>query len=91
MRTDRPTSTSSSSRETPYGRIDGGWEKTARGYIYRVTIPANTTASLTLQALGVSAVKVLRGGEGVGPLRSLKGRVMAELKSGSYEFEITTK
>ena len=74
--------------ETPYGRIDGGWEKTSQGYIYRVTIPANTTASLTLQADGVSRVKVLRGSEGAGPMRSLKGKVMAELKSGTYEFEV---
>ena len=72
--------------ESPYGRIDGGWEKTRRGYIYRVTIPANTTASLTLRG---SEVKILRGGEGAGPMRSLKGKVMAELKSGSYEFEVT--
>ena len=74
--------------ESPYGVITSGWEKTARGYVYRVTVPANTTASLTLQAPSVSAVKVLRGAEGVGPFRSLEGRVMAELRSGSYEFEV---
>ena len=75
--------------ESPYGRIDGGWEKTAKGYRYHIVVPANTSASLTLQADGVSKVKVLRGSEGVGPLRSLKGKVMAELKSGSYEFEVS--
>jgi len=31
---------------------------------------------------------VLKGAEGVGPFRSLKGKVMAELKSGTYEFEV---
>lgn len=75
--------------ESPYGRIDGGWEKTAKGYRYHITVPANTSASLTLQAGGISKVKVLRGAEGVGPMRSLKGKVMAELKSGSYEFEVS--
>ena len=74
--------------ESPYGVITSGWEKTAKGYVYRVTVPANTTASLTLQAPSVSAVKVLKGSEGVGPFRSLEGRVMAELRSGSYEFEV---
>ncbi len=74
--------------ESPYGRIDGGWEKTAKGYVYRITVPANTTASLVLRAPGPSAVKTLRGAEGVGPMRSLKGKVMAELKSGTYEFEV---
>lgn len=74
--------------ESPYGEIKSGWEKTSKGYIYRVTIPANTTASLNLQADGIKKVAVLKGQEGVGPFRSLKGKVMAELKSGSYEFEV---
>jgi alpha-L-rhamnosidase len=74
--------------ESPYGKISSGWEKTSKGYIYRVTIPANTTASLNLQAGSIDKIKVLKGKEGVGPFRTLQGKVMAELKSGTYEFEI---
>jgi alpha-L-rhamnosidase len=74
--------------ESPYGQISSGWEKTAAGYIYRVTVPGNTTASLTLHASDISKVTVLKGAEGVGPFRSLTGKVMAELKSGTYEFEV---
>lgn len=74
--------------ETPYGDVRSGWEKTADGYIYRVTVPANTTASLNLQAESIDDVSVLKGAEGVGPFRSLKGKVMAELKSGTYEFKV---
>ena len=74
--------------ESPYGVISSGWEKTAAGYIFRVTIPANTTASLNLMASGIDKVSVLKGKEGVGPFRSLIGKVMAELKSGTYEFEV---
>lgn len=74
--------------ESSYGVIESGWEKTKDGYIYLVTIPANTTASLNLQASGISKVKVLKGEEGVGPFRSLTGKVMAELQAGSYEFEV---
>lgn len=74
--------------ESPYGVISSGWKKTDTGYIYKVTIPANTSASLTLQAEGVQNVKVLSGAEGAGPFRSLRGKVMTELKSGSYEFEV---
>lgn len=74
--------------ESPYGVIESGWEKTGKGYVYRVSVPANTTASLNLQASDISKVKVLKGKEGVGPFRSLEGRVMAELKSGTYEFEV---
>ena len=77
--------------ESPYGVIKSGWEKTADGYIYRVTVPANTTASLTLQAASIASVKVVKGSEGVGPFRSLSGKVMAELKSGSYEFMVNNK
>ena len=75
--------------ESPYGVISSSWEKTAGGYIYRVTVPANTTASLTLLTEGgVDAVKVLEGAEGAGPFRSLKGKVLCELLSGSYAFEV---
>ncbi|MDR1171425.1 MAG: glycoside hydrolase family 78 protein [Bacteroidales bacterium] len=74
--------------ESPYGRITSGWEKTAAGYIYRVTIPANTTASLNLTASDIGKVTVLKGKDGVGPFRSLTGKVMAELKSGTYEFAV---
>ncbi len=75
--------------ETAYGRVESGWEKTAGGYIYRVTIPANTTASLTLEASGADKVKVVKGAEGAGPFRALKGRVLCELQSGSYEFVVS--
>ena len=74
--------------ESPYGRITSGWEKTPAGYIYRVTIPANTTASLNLTASGVDGVTVLKGADGIGPFRTLAGKVTAELKSGTYEFEV---
>ncbi|MBQ9660607.1 MAG: family 78 glycoside hydrolase catalytic domain [Bacteroidales bacterium] len=93
--------------ESPYGRIEAGWEKTDGGYFYRVTIPANTTASLTLETertgsgqtsrhsgldpeapSPISKVFVRKGMEGVGEPRALRGRVMMELDSGSFVFEV---
>lgn len=74
--------------ETPYGEIASSWYKTADGYIYRVHIPANTTASLTLQAESADKVKIILGTEGAGPFRSLTGRVLSELESGTYEFHV---
>lgn len=74
--------------ESPYGRIEAGWEKTAGGYVYRVTIPANTTASLTLEAPDIAHVFVREGMDGVGKPRALQGRVLMELDSGSYVFEV---
>jgi len=74
--------------ESPYGKISSGWEKTANGYVYRVTIPGNTTASLNLVAPSVKNVTVLTGKEGVGRMSFAEGKVKAELKSGTYEFEV---
>ena len=77
--------------ETPYGRVESGWEKTAEGYVYRVTIPANTTASLSLAAPDEGHVKILKGAQGAGPMRNLGGKVLCELESGSYEFAVDLK
>lgn len=74
--------------ESPYGKISSGWEKTATGYVYRVTIPGNTTASLNLVAPSENSVTVLTGKEGVGRISFANGLVKTELKSGTYEFEV---
>jgi len=74
--------------DTPYGKISSGWEKNAGGYIYRVTIPANTTASLVLDAPALANVNTLKGREGVGQMAFRNGKVTAVLKSGAYEFEV---
>ena len=74
--------------ESPYGVISSGWEKTDTGYIYKVTIPANTTASLNLIASGADKVTTLKGNEGVSQMAFQAGKVTAVLKSGSYEFEV---
>ena len=75
--------------ESPYGKISSGWKKnTSGGYIYSVTIPANTTASLTLATPDVKNVSVLKGKEGVAPLQLSSGKVTTNLKSGTYEFEV---
>lgn len=34
--------------DTPYGRIEAGWKKSGRGYVYEVTVPANTSATLKI-------------------------------------------
>lgn len=36
------------SYQSLYGMVECGWEKTGSGIIYRVAVPANTTAELTL-------------------------------------------
>ena len=34
--------------ESPYGRIEAGWKKSGKGYVYEVTVPANSTATLRI-------------------------------------------
>lgn len=36
--------------ESPYGRIEAGWKRSGNGYIYEVTVPANTTATLEINS-----------------------------------------
>jgi alpha-L-rhamnosidase len=72
--------------QSMYGDIQSGWEKNANGYTYKVTIPANTTASLTLPAANVKSVKVLKGKEGITRSSFKNGKALFELKAGTYEF-----
>ena len=74
--------------ETPYGKVESSWKKVEGGYIYSVRIPANTSASLTLQAPSKESVSIVSGAGTASPLRSLEGKVMAELQSGYYEFKV---
>ena len=74
--------------ETPYGRVESSWKKVSGGYKYTVKIPANTSASLSLQAPSGRSVTVLKGIEGISKMRSLEGKVMLELQSGYYEFKV---
>ena len=74
--------------ETPYGRVESSWKKVSGAYKYTVKIPANTSASLSLQAPSIRSVTVLKGIEGISKMRSLEGKVMIELQSGYYEFKV---
>jgi alpha-L-rhamnosidase len=76
--------------DSPYGRIASEWECADRGFVYRVTVPANTTATLYLPAADVSAVtessRPLAEVEGVRFLGYENGRMACELGAGRYEF-----
>ena len=73
-----------------YGEISVKWEQTQNGYHYYFTIPANTTATLTLPA--VPSGGYLEGGmeieqaQGVTLLQENGEMVQYELLSGKYEF-----
>ncbi|GAB1359587.1 hypothetical protein MASR1M31_13720 [Porphyromonadaceae bacterium] len=79
--------------DSMYGRIESGWEKVGKGYVYNVSIPANTTATLYLSVANPSLVK-----EGNNPIKKSKGiryvgfengKATYELASGTYLFSVS--
>jgi len=73
----------------PYGMIVSSWKRAGKKIEYRVTIPANSTAELSL-----SGDKILEGGKALSDNKAVKvvkrdGDVnLVSLKSGSYLFTI---
>lgn len=81
--------------DSMYGPIESGWEKKGDICQYRFKVPANTTATLYLQAAGADKIK-----EGNTPLTSSKdieivgeedGKVIMKLHSGEYRFSVKVK
>lgn len=58
------------------------------GYIYTATIPANTTATLTLPVADKRRVKVTVGKQGISSKSTSKDKQTFELTSGTYRFEV---
>jgi alpha-L-rhamnosidase len=61
----------------PYGNIISSWQRTATGVTYRVTVPANSTASITFPD-----GKVYLGGKQIANTQQYKAT------AGSYVFEV---
>lgn len=74
------------------GRIASEWRKDGAAFHLKVTVPANTSATVYLPASADSRIE--EGGaspgkaEGVKLLRREEGRAVLEVGSGSYEFEV---
>ena len=74
-------------QETPFGKIASSWEKKDNSIVYHCTIPANTTAHLTLPASGHNSVQILEGAA-ITDTAAVSGVADFELVSGSYTFKI---
>ncbi|MDH6305286.1 alpha-L-rhamnosidase [Parabacteroides sp. PF5-5] len=74
--------------DSVYGRIESGWQKSRKGYIYNASVPANTKATLTLQVKNPSNVKQIKGREGIRFISFSNGKATYELQAGSYQFSI---
>jgi alpha-L-rhamnosidase len=79
--------------ESSYGTIASGWERKDGKIIITVTIPVNTTATVSLPADITSRVteggKALAGNNSFTNIRTSDKRIVFEAGSGVYIFEIT--
>ena len=82
--------------KTDYDSIRGGisteWHKAAGRFELKVTIPANTTATVILPAKDAASVTesgvALARADGVKSVKAEGGQVIAEIGSGSYDFVV---
>lgn len=80
--------------ESLYGKIKSGWKLDGKQMVYEVTVPANTTATVTLPAASAEGVKLngqslpenLKSG-----LKTTDKNVSLTVGSGSYSFSYTMK
>jgi alpha-L-rhamnosidase len=79
----------SATHDGPYGTIVSSWEKNGKKVQYKVTIPANSTATLYLESM-----KVLESGKELSENKLLRVEkidgqgIMIEIESGEYQFLI---
>jgi alpha-L-rhamnosidase len=77
--------------DSPYGEIASHWEKERDEFVWEVTVPANTTATIHVPAEGADAVKEgdspAAEAEGVEYIRMDGDRAVFNIGSGSYRFE----
>ena len=73
-----------------YGRIESGWRVDGTTVTYRITVPANTTATLYLPTSNAASVteggKPAAGATGVTGSERDAGHAVYTLASGTYEF-----
>ncbi len=80
------------SHRSPYGQVFSRWEKKDGKFVWRVTIPANTTAEVRVPAK--DAAKVTESGVSAAQADGLKfvkmdnGAAVFEAGSGTYQFEV---
>lgn len=80
--------------DSMYGRIESGWEVEGDLCKYRFKIPANTTATLYLQATGADKIsernKPLASSTDIEIVGEENGKVIMKLRSGEYQFNVIT-
>ncbi|MES1225767.1 MAG: alpha-L-rhamnosidase C-terminal domain-containing protein, partial [Bacteroidota bacterium] len=71
------------SHKTPYGTIHSSWKRIGKKISYSVTVPPNSTASLTLDITGKQSLYMN------GKKQAVSGAIYNEsLQAGTYSFEL---
>jgi alpha-L-rhamnosidase len=74
--------------ESVYGKIKSSWKLDGNDMVYEITVPANTTATVTLP--GAKAGQVTMNGQPA-PVKSGDGSASIDVGSGSYAFRYPMK
>ena len=78
--------------QSVYGKINSEWAIKDKQWLYKTSIPANTTAVLYLPAKSVNQIKEsgknIAKSKGIKLLKQENGMVQLQLVSGDYSFEI---
>jgi len=70
------------SHNSPYGTITSAWRRDGNRFDWRIEIPANTTATVSVPATSAEKVEA----SGVKPTRFENGLAVFEIGSGKYHF-----
>ena len=78
--------------DSMYGKIQSEWHLEEGGWIYKTTVPSNTSATLFLKADSVKNITEngmkLKKAKDIQILTTEDGKLKLELSSGSYIFKI---
>lgn len=78
--------------DSPYGRIASSWTRQPGAVDYEFTVPANTTATLILQAESPKQVtesgRRIKRSEGIKDISDTGNQVRMRLASGTYRFRV---
>lgn len=80
----------SASHKSLYGRLASSWKREGNTFTLDVTVPANTTATVSLPAKSAETVtesaKPATAAPGIRYLRTEEGRALYEVSAGQYHF-----
>ncbi|MDD4671115.1 MAG: family 78 glycoside hydrolase catalytic domain [Bacteroidales bacterium] len=77
--------------DSMYGRIESGWKKIEGGYEYDFTVPANTTAVLSLETGDGDDVRFTKGGRWAQFIGGDQSTIIYNVVAGKYKVVVSGK